>query len=365
MPNFQPKTEFSSRLNARAGRYLSRSKTGRFAGSGQWFRSGLLFLFCAAIYGLLCLDLNPWLVLISAAVLGAGIYTLIATVCHDAAHGSFAVGRWVNGICLFAGFSLIGVSGKLWAERHLRLHHMYPNVAGTDIDADGSSLLRLSPSRPWRAWHRFQCWYAIFLYALVLPHLAFVEDFEHLRKARRNWPAKFSGLRPLAEFTASKVVHVCLFLVMPLFLSEHGIILIVGYYLVFVSSASLLFVAINVGSHISDEAEFYDPEEDGTLPLDWAHHQIRTSVDWAPTSRVAIALTGGANAHCAHHLFPRFAHSHNRALSRMVIKTAREFGVSLNILAPWEVIRTHMAHLYKMSLPPQHSPGSNAGGPAG
>nr|WP_319383558.1 acyl-CoA desaturase [uncultured Roseibium sp.] len=362
MPTFQPKSEFSSQLNARAGRYLSRSKTGRFAGLGQWFRSSLLFLFCAAVYSLIYVDPSPWILLISAAILGAGIYTLVATVCHDAAHGSFASSRWVNRVCLSAGFSLIGISGKLWAERHLRLHHMYPNIAGTDIDADGSSLLRLSPSKPWRAWHRFQCWYAIFLYALVLPHLAFAEDFEHLRKARRNWPGKFSGVGPLAEFAAAKIVHICLFLVMPLLLSEHGIFLLAGYYIVFVSSASLLFVAINVGSHISEEADFFDPDEDGTLPLDWAHHQIRTSVDWAPTSRLAIALTGGANAHCAHHLFPRFAHSHNRALSRLVIRTAREFGVTLNILAPWAVVRAHMAHLYKMSRPPRIIDGSSAGG---
>lgn len=362
MPSFQPKSEFSSQLNARASRYLSRSKTGRFAGVGQWFRSGLFFLFCAAVYSLLYADLNPWILMISAAVLGAGIYTLVATVCHDAAHGSFAASRWVNGICVFAGFSLIGVSGKLWAERHLRLHHMYPNIAGTDIDADGSSLLRLSPSKPWRPWHRFQCWYAVFLYALVLPHLAFAEDFEHLRKARRNWPNKFSGVWPLAEFAASKMIHICLFLIMPFFMSEHGIFLLAGYYLVFVSSASLLFVAINVGSHISDKAEFFDPDGDGKLPLDWAHHQIRTSVDWAPTSRLAIALTGGANAHCAHHLFPRFAHTHNRALSRMVIKTANEFGVSLNILAPWNVVQAHMSHLYKMSRPPQIVDGRNVVG---
>ena len=362
MPNFQPMSEFSSRLNARAGRYLSRSKTGRFAGYGQWFRSCLLLLFCAAVYGLLYVELSYWLVLMSAAVLGAGIYTLVATVCHDAAHGSFATSRRVNGICLFAGFSLIGVSGKLWAERHLRLHHMYPNVAGTDIDADGSSLLRLSPSRPWRAWHKFQCWYAVFLYALVLPHLAFVGDFEHLRKARRNWPGKFSGVWPMAEFAASKIIHICLIVMMPLFMSDHGIFQVLGYYVVFASSASLLFVAINVGSHISDEAEFFDPDEDGALPLDWAHHQIRTSVDWAPTSRLAIALTGGANAPCAHHLFPRIAHPNNRALSRMVIRTAREFGVSLNILAPWEVVRTHMAHLYKMSRPPLSADGGIAAG---
>ncbi|MET1410824.1 fatty acid desaturase [Roseibium sp. HPY-6] len=353
MPNYQPKSAFSSRLNARAGRYLSRSKTGRFAGIGQWFRSSMLFLFCAAVYSLIYAGLNPWVLLISAVVLGAGIYTLIATVCHDAAHGSFATSKWVNAVCLFAGFSLIGVSGKLWAERHLRLHHMYPNIAGTDIDADGSSLLRLSPSKPWRKWHKFQCWYAVFLYALVLPHLAFVEDFDHLRKAKRAWPRKFSGLWPIVEFVASKIVHICLFLVLPLVLTEHGIGFLTCYYIAFVSSASLLFVAINVGSHISDAAEFFDPGSDGDLPLDWAHHQIRTAVDWAPTSRLAIALTGGANAHSAHHLFPRFAHSHNRALSRMVIRTAREFGVPLNILAPWDVLRAHVAHLYKMSRPPK------------
>lgn len=166
----------------------------------------------------------------------------------------------------------------------------------------------------------------------------------------------------MAEFAASKIIHICLFVMMPLFMSDHGIFQVLGCYLVFALSASWLFVAIVVGSHISDEAEFLDPDGNGTLPLDWAHHQIRTSVDCAPTSRLAIALTGGANAHCAHHLFPRFAHPNNRALSRTVIRTAREFGVSLNILAPWEVVRTRMAHLYKMSRPAQPSHGSNAAG---
>ena len=71
---------------------------------------------------------------------------------------------------------------------------MFPNVAGTDIDADSTSLVRLTPHHAWRWWHRYQAYYAPFLYMLVLGHLALYEDFLHLRAARREAPETFRNM---------------------------------------------------------------------------------------------------------------------------------------------------------------------------
>jgi linoleoyl-CoA desaturase len=112
-----------------------------------------------------------------------------------------------------------------------------------------------------------------------------------------------------------------------------------------------MFVVINIGTHIADVASFVDPTKDGSIAHDWATHQAMTAVDWSPESHVAIAITGGANSHAAHHLFPEAAHCHNAALSRVVAATAREYAKPHHVLTFWGMVRSHMGQLIALSEP--------------
>jgi linoleoyl-CoA desaturase len=79
-------------------------------------------------------------------------------------------------------------------------------------------------------------------------------------------------------------------------------------------------------AHCIREAEFpaYVP---GQRLEEWNAHQIATTVDFAPNSRIVTWFVGGLNYQVEHHLFPKVCHVHYPALSRIVQRLAREHGI--------------------------------------
>lgn len=351
MPRFAPKTAYATALRARGAAVIAASPSGRYANLDQWLRGFGAVTALAGVYAAILL-VPPTVGSYALAAL-AGVLTYIAqaTFCHDASHHSLSRSRSVNDFAVSAGFAITGVSGALWARRHIHTHHMFPNVAGTDIDADSTSMVRLTPHKAWKPWHRYQAYYAPILYLFVLAHLAFYEDVLHLRDARRQAPAQFKTWNALAEFAGAKLFHIAVAVAIPLAVIDAPTANILMGYALASATTSAMFVVINIGTHIADVAAFVDPTEEGVIAHDWATHQAMTAVDWSPESRVAIAITGGANSHAAHHLFPEAAHCHNAALSRVVAATAREFGKPHHVLTFSGMVRSHLGQLIALAKP--------------
>lgn len=352
MPIFARPSAFGEEIRRRGVALLRRTPGGRYADGGQW---AVAFAYAAAfvgVYGsLLSRTPDGW----SVALAGLGgllAYCVIASFCHDAAHGSLSRSKQVNRAILFAGFALVGVSGALWGRRHVREHHMFANVDGTDIDADSTILVRLTPHRPWRAWHRLQPIYAPFLYLLVLANLAFVKDFRDFAAARRARDDGFEGGAALLEFAAAKTIHLGLAVAAPLLVLDVSVGGVLLGYATASAAASGMFVLINIGTHAGDEAAFVKPDADGRIAHDWATHQAMTAIDWAPTNPLAIALTGGANAHAAHHLFPEAAHRHNARLTRLVRAVARRHRAPHHVTSFIGMLAAHGRLLRKLARPP-------------
>lgn len=351
MPRFAPRSAYSTALRARGAAVLAASPSGRYADRDQWLRGfGAAGALAGVYIAILILTPTTWSYVL-AAVAGVLTYIAQATFCHDASHHSLSRSRRANDVAVAVGFAVTGVSGALWARRHIRTHHMFPNVAGTDIDADSTSMVRLTPHRAWRPWHRYQAFYAPFLYLFVLAHLAFYEDFIHLRAARREAPEQFKTWRALGEFAAVKLFHVAFAIALPVIVIDAPLTNVLAGYAVASASTSFMFVVINIGTHICDVAAFVDPTHKGAIGHDWATHQAMTAVDWSPESHFAIAITGGANSHAAHHLFPEAAHCHNAALSRVVAACAVEFGKPHHVLTFAGMVRSHVRQLVALSRP--------------
>jgi fatty acid desaturase len=72
-----------------------------------------------------------------------GIAALLAAINigHDGAHAALARPRWINDVALYTTFMLIGADPYLWRMRHVRSHHVFPNVNGCDIDIDSNLFL--------------------------------------------------------------------------------------------------------------------------------------------------------------------------------------------------------------------------------
>jgi linoleoyl-CoA desaturase len=105
-------------------------------------------------------------------------------------------------------------------------------------------------------------------------------------------------------------------------------------------------------AHTVPEAEFHAASDvGGHLPAGWAEHQVRATVDFAPSSRVLAWYLGGLNFQIEHHLFAGVCHVHYPALAAVVEETCRQHGV------PYRVHRTlrtaivaHQRHLRLLGL---------------
>lgn len=73
-----------------------------------------------------------------------------------------------------------------------------------------------------------------------------------------------------------------------------------------------------------------------------------SSVDWSPQNKLIIALTAGANAHAAHHLFPTVAHCHNSQLSLIIYDLATKNHIKFNSLTFFTMLNAHLRHLKKL-----------------
>ncbi len=357
LPRFAPPGAFARDLQSRLRRWQRETGAHRFADGLQWAAAAALLLLGLGTYTALLAGTargSPWASagLVLAAALSC--FWLLVVMAHDAAHGSVSRHGWVNRAILFTAFGLLGVSGALWRDRHIRLHHPYPNLPGTGVDADGSTLLRLAPDKARHRLHAWQPFYALAAYALGLPLLAWVEDFALFRQARHEARQAFARPLALVEFAAAKALHVGLFLLLPWLALDPPPLVLAGGYLMATGAVSLCFAVLVIGTHVSDLAEFPQPDTAGLLQLDWAGVQLATAVDWAPASALAARLTGGANGHAAHHLFPAFSHRHGPALSVLVAEAAAAHGLRHRVTSFTGMVGAHLRHLGDMAraLPP-------------
>jgi linoleoyl-CoA desaturase len=84
-------------------------------------------------------------------------------------------------------------------------------------------------------------------------------------------------------------------------------------------------------AHCVEEADFPVPVPTATggeqVEMDWAMHQVQTTVNFARRNPVLRWFLGGLNFQIEHHLFHKICHIHYPALSKVVEEACREFGV--------------------------------------
>ena len=68
------------------------------------------------------------------------------------------------------------------------------------------------------------------------------------------------------------------------------------------------------------------------IEIEWAIHQVKTTSDFSPNSKVISWLVGGLNYQIEHHLFPRVSHIHYPALSKVVKEKCEEFNLPYNCI---------------------------------
>jgi linoleoyl-CoA desaturase len=277
------------------------------------------------IFGHLQSDL---LMLFLATVMGMGMAGIGMGVMHDANHGSYSKYPIVNE---FLSYSLCLVGGLPinWQVQHNTLHHTYTNVHEHDGDLDGPVFLRFSPHQPRKKVHRFQFLYAWFFYGFLTIAWSTSKDFIQLYRFWKMDLLKTKNKKygkQLALLISTKILYYTYLVVIPMLVMD------VAWWKILIGIFSMHYVAgvftstIFQLAHVVEEADFPLPNETGHIENDWIVHQLYTTADFAPKSRILSWFIGGLNFQVEHHLFPNICHVHYRKIAKIVEETAREFN---------------------------------------
>jgi linoleoyl-CoA desaturase len=285
---------------------------------------------------------------------------LTFNVSHDACHGSFSKNKNINYWFYHLTFNLQGTNAYLWQIRHNASHHVFPNVDGCDADIDDNPFLRLSPQHPFKKYHRYQHLYAIVVYCIYSLHWFLVKDFFYLfRKKVANLQNK---KHPAKEFFLAffwKLLYLTILIVIPILYGYQLGTVLLAFGIMHIIT-SLFFIHVLIATHLCLETQFPQRDGSGSLPNDYYTHQLATSLDYAPTSKICNWCLGGFNAHAAHHLYPKLPHTMYPEISVLIEKKAKEFNVQYNKLGLTSAIRSHYKFLKVMGKSPDNKISNNS-----
>lgn len=270
-----------------------------------------------------------WLVLIMWTVMGFGTAGIGLSIMHDANHGAYSKNKHVN---KYLGYvmNMLGASTFNWKIQHNVLHHSYTNIEGLDEDIDPGKLMRLSPHAPLLKAHKHQHIYGWFLYGLMTFLWLTTKDFRQLYRYKKldllkTQKRTYNGV--LIETIVSKVLYYGYALVLPMiFIQAPWFIILIGFFIMhYITGLSLGMIF--QPAHVMPTSDYPMPDEKGNMENNWAVHQLHTTTNFAPKSKLFSWYVGGLNFQIEHHLFPNICHVHYKKISKIVEAKAKEFDL--------------------------------------
>ncbi|MEI8279096.1 MAG: acyl-CoA desaturase [Bacteroidota bacterium] len=262
-------------------------------------------------------------------LMGLGLVGIGASVMHDSNHGSYSVNKSTNKL-LGRTLNLVGGYDVTWRIQHNVLHHTFTNVTGLDEDIDASVLVRMSPHKPLRGFHRYQYIYAWFLYSLMTIMWVTIKDYKLLFRYDRNdllRKEKTTLAKALVELTLYKVCYFFVTLVLPLMYSNMLTSQVLLGFLMMHLLAGFCLSCIFQPAHVVDTSDYNMPVEGNKMKNNWAVHQLLNTTDFSPDSKVISWFIGGLNFQIEHHLFPHVCHVHYPQISKIVSSVAKDHGL--------------------------------------
>lgn len=303
---------------------------------------------------------SPWVLFSLYILSGLGMAGIGMGVMHDAIHGSYSKNRTVN---KYMGYTLnlIGANATTWKIQHNVLHHTYTNIDESDDDISAPFFLRFSPHAKKYWLHKFQFLYIWFFYGLSTISWVTSKDFIKIRQYKKMGFIKQEEFKKeMLQVICWKLVYYSYTLILPIIMLSMAPWLVI---LAFVMMHFVTGIAISLvfqTAHVVPSSEFPVPDENGLIANDWAIHQLATTSNFSPRSRVFSWFIGGLNYQVEHHLLPNICHVHYRKLSRIVAETAREYGIPYHtkktfVAAIWDHIKM-LYQLGRMELAPVKQP---------
>lgn len=333
--NRNDQRNFVSELRLRVNNYFQENNISRYANRRMVIKTIALIAFFAVPYGIVVSGraAHPGLLVLLWALMGLATAGIGFSVMHDANHGAYSRNKTVNTVLGYL-MNLIGGNTINWRIQHNVLHHSYTNVSGMDEDIDAGKILRFSPHQERYWFHRFQHIYAWFFYGLMTFMWITTKDIRQLIRYSRSGLLSTQGVTlswALAELIITKVIYYGYLLVLPMIMLDIPWYMTLLYFSMMHFILGLTTACVFQMAHVMDETAYPLPDEEGNLENSWAVHQLLTTANFAPKSRIMSWYVGGLNFQIEHHLFPNICHIHYPKLSRIVRETAERFGLPYNV----------------------------------
>lgn len=324
---------FSKLLSQRVDDYLKSNDLKKY---GSWrilLKVPFMFSVFFVPYALMLFGVveNPWLLLLFSGVMGIGMAGIGLSIMHDANHGSFSRMKWLNAVMSFT-LEAMGGSNLNWRIQHNVLHHSFTNVHDMDEDIAPIGLLRFSPNEPRKKVHRFQVFYAWFFYGLMTLSWTTNKDFQQLYRYYKSGllqSQRTTFRKALLKLVLFKMVYYTFACVLPLLLMDIAWWQwLIGFFAMHFICGSILAFVFQT-AHVMPESEFHTKVDfqENNPESSWAIHQMSTTANFSNWNPLLTWYVGGLNYQIEHHLFPDISHVHYPKISRIVRRTAEEFGV--------------------------------------
>jgi linoleoyl-CoA desaturase len=282
------------------------------------------------------------LLLFAYIVHGFASLAVIFNIGHDAVHQAISSRAWVNHFLGYS-FNLVGSNRYSWFLKHNLGHHCHTNVEGKDVDIETAPLFRVSPFAPLKQYYRYQHLYIFAVYCMLSLALIFIVDFKVLINSKDS---RSSRIREWIVLVLSKSAYLFLLIILPSVLLPVDKTDIILCFFLMHCVVGLSISLVLLPSHFIEHAEYFRSSADA--PANWSEHQLRTTVDIIPESKVANFLLGGLNTNVVHHIFPVVCHVHLVELTAIVKETAREFHLPYQSYSLYQALRLHFSYLKKM-----------------
>jgi linoleoyl-CoA desaturase len=318
---------FHVELKKRITQYFK--QTGQSStGEGKIYAKAIILLSSFALLYVHLVFFTPatvWAIL-ESVVLGGVVAGIGFNIMHDGAHGSFSKHKVINHIAAFT-LNILGGNSFMWDMKHNIIHHAYTNIDGVDDDIDIQPWMRMSSTQPKYKMHKYQHVYFWVLYSLLYVLWIFLLDYQKYFKKRIGiMPLKKMSTKDHIIFWGFKIINLFLFVALPIYT--------VGFtgwligFLTFSIVAGLTISVVFQLAHTVEHTHFPMPDEEtGRLEDEWAIHQLKTTANFAPKSKLISWFVGGLNFQVEHHLFPKISHIHYPAISKIVKQACNEFGI--------------------------------------
>lgn len=279
-------------------------------------------------------SVNTWLFMGLWVLMGVGIVGIGTGIMHDSNHGSYSTNKRLNTL-LGNVLNMLGGYALNWRIQHNVLHHTYTNLQGLDEDIDSGILIRMSPQKEYRKFHRYQHIYAWLLYPLMNLFWVTVKDFRQVMRYEeqgllRNQKMTFG--KAMRQLTTVKLVYFAYALVLPMIFSGMAWYMVLAGFVAMQMVAGLSLACIFQPAHVMETSDYAEPDDKRKMENAWAVHQVLNTTDFCPKSKITSWFMGGLNYQIEHHLFPHICHIHYPKIAPIVRETVLEYGLPYNVV---------------------------------